>query len=89
VFARVNGIEFVQDPEEPDGSAAAARSFSPVRLPALGKGPRVVINEVDLGSIDAVELYNAGDAGADLTAGRSRESHPVTRRECSGFPSSG
>ncbi len=70
VFAAVNGIEFKLDALEPDNSLAAAPNAGLAQVPPLGSGARVLINEVDLGTVDAVELYNAGSAEADLTGWR-------------------
>jgi hypothetical protein len=67
VFAGINGIEFVADPQENDNSPAEAALASVGRIPSLVSGPKVIINEIDLGRVDAVELYNAGSQEADLT----------------------
>ncbi len=67
VFSTVNGIEFVPDALEPDDSARQASPTSVAKVPVPVAGARVVINELDLGSDDAVELYNAGDTDADLS----------------------
>jgi hypothetical protein len=66
VFATVNGIEFIPDQQEPDNSTASAAAIQPSSAPDLESGPRVRINEVDLGTVDALELYNAGDTAVDL-----------------------
>ncbi len=68
IFSAVNGIEFIADSAEPDNSATVARALQVPRLPPLASGPKIVINEVDLGGVDSVELYNAGDEEADLTS---------------------
>ena len=67
IFASLNGIEFVADGLEPDNAAAVAPGLTAAPVPALVSGPRVLINEVDVGAVDAIELYNAGDSEADLT----------------------
>ncbi len=67
VFASVNGIEFVPDPQESDNSAAGAALAGVGHIPALESGVKVLISEIDLGRLDAVELYNAGSEEADLS----------------------
>jgi len=67
-FAAVNGIEFLPDVQEPDESPSIAPMTATPQVPKLKSGgPKVIINELDLGSDDAVELYNAGDTEADIT----------------------
>ncbi len=67
VFASVNGIEFVPDPQESDNSTAGAALAAVGHIPALESGVKVLINEIDMGRLDAVELYNAGSQEADLS----------------------
>ncbi len=66
VFAGINGIEFLPDPLEADDAAAGALFTGAGRIPPLLGGERVLINEVDVGRVDAVELYNAGNSEVDL-----------------------
>ncbi len=67
VFAERNGIEFIPDPLEGDNAAAEA----PLAGPGKGRGRTgnggVIVNEVSLGSVDAVELFNAGNRSFDLS----------------------
>ena len=79
VFASINGIEFVADAQEGDDSAAAAASQSMARIPSLVEGARVILNELDLGSEDSVELYNAGDAAVNLEGWRLEAARPDFR----------
>ena len=59
-------MPFVLDAAEPDNNVATARSISTVAytLPAVG---HVVIDEIHMGPLDAVELYNSSTASVDLT----------------------
>ncbi len=67
-FAKVNGIEFLPDTQEPDQSPAVAPTVAAPLVPERERGTaKVIINELDLGMDDAVELYNAGDREADIT----------------------
>ena len=76
IFASINGIEFLEDPLESDNTAAMASLVPVAQLPALGSGPKVLINELEMGSVDALELYNAGDREADLTGWTVESSMP-------------
>jgi hypothetical protein len=68
VFADVNGIEFRPDAQEPDDSPFLAPTVTTPLVPGVQAGaPRVVINELEMGLVDAVELYNKGDVEADIT----------------------
>ena len=68
VFAAVNGIEFLPDGQEPDNSSSVAPLTATPQIPKLKSGgPKVIINELDLGFDDAAELYNAGDTDANIT----------------------
>ncbi len=67
-FAGINGIEFLPDTHESDNSPALAPVASVAQAPMLYTGgSSVVINELDLGMDDAVELYNPGNTEADIT----------------------
>jgi len=66
VFADLNGIEFLPDAQEADNSAASAAPIVPAQF-APAAGGKVVINEIDPGEIDTIELFNAGDTEVDLT----------------------
>src|SRR5262249_45822573 len=70
VFAVRNGIEFVPDAFETDNTSGTASGITAAQLPALSVGARVVINELELGAVDSVELYNAGNAPATITGWR-------------------
>ncbi len=69
IFVELAGMPFVADGFEPDGSIGAATAISPLphAINAIG---RVVINELHLGPLDAIELYNGADAPMDLTGWR-------------------
>jgi hypothetical protein len=67
VFDTTNGIEFVPDPQEEDNSGADAALAAIGRIPSPAPGAKVLINEIDMGRVDAVELYNAGSQEADIT----------------------
>ncbi|MBM3789712.1 MAG: hypothetical protein FJW35_05110 [Acidobacteria bacterium] len=66
VFATLNGIEFAADVQETNDSAGAARSITPAQFTPAG-GAKVVINEIEVGDTDTIELFNAGDTEVDLT----------------------
>lgn len=66
-FAGINGMEFLADTLEPDSHPGEASQAGLAQLPNPSPGAKVVINELDLGNVDSVELYNAGDSVADLT----------------------
>lgn len=66
VFVTLAKMPFRTDALEPDNSLATAGSITPVAH-AVVPGGKVVINELNLGALDAVELYNRGDTDVDLT----------------------
>ena len=66
VFVALARMPFAADPFEDDGALATARPVVPVPY-GTTPGGKVVINEVELGAADAVELMNTGDAPVDLT----------------------
>jgi hypothetical protein len=66
IFAGQNGIEFYADSQEPDNDTGTAPTVSVAPFTPSG-GSKVVITEVTLGSISSIELFNAGDADADIT----------------------
>ena len=67
VFAEINGIEFVPDALETDNAAAAAPAIRAGLVAPLVSGGRVLINELNVGGVDTIELYNAGNREVDLT----------------------
>jgi hypothetical protein len=67
VFATLNGIEFIADALEGDNDPRSAPLAGMGQIPLTGAGPRVLITEIDMGSFDKVELYNAGSEEVDLT----------------------
>ncbi len=73
----MNGIEYLRDAQEPDDTPAQAPLLVAAQGPALLSGPKVVISELDLGAVDTVELYNAGNVEADLTGWRMEASAPT------------
>ncbi len=72
-----NGIEFYPDAQEPDDTSSQAPMVILPQRPALASGPKVLISEIDPGSTDSVELYNAGDSEADLSGWTMEASAPV------------
>ena len=60
------GIEFFADALEADDSPAAAALGTAAQI-QLASGPKVVLSEIQIGSVNAIELFNAGDTIADLT----------------------
>ena len=64
VFVTLARMPFHADAFEPDNAVAGAGSVAPTPY-ALAAG-RVVINEIELGSADGVELYNGSPAPVDL-----------------------
>jgi hypothetical protein len=75
-FNRVNGIEFIADTQEPDDTPGQAPLNTLPQRPAPISGSKVVISELDLGSVDSAELYNAGSVEADLTGWTLEASAP-------------
>ena len=65
IFVGLAHMPFHPDGAEPDNALAAAVTLSPLAHSA--SAGHVVISELDLGSQDAVELYNASGAAVDLT----------------------
>jgi parallel beta-helix repeat protein len=65
-FVTLNGIELTADAQEADNTTSAAPVVQATTLPLAG-GARVVINEIDTGTVNSIELFNSGDAEADLT----------------------
>ena len=65
VYVTLARMPFAADAFEDDGTTATARPVTPVPY-ATTAGGRVVINEVELGAADAIELMNTGDAAVDL-----------------------
>jgi hypothetical protein len=76
VFATLNGIEFIADLQEPDGTSGTAKALTINQVPALVAGSKVLITEVDLGSPDQFELYNAGNTAADISGWRVTATRP-------------
>jgi hypothetical protein len=66
VFVGLARMPFAADGFEPDGATAGARTITPVPY-AVGPAGKVVINEVELGAADAIELMNTSDEAVDLT----------------------
>ena len=67
VFAEINGIEFVLDALEADNTVAEAPAIRAGYVAPLLSGGRVLINELNVGGVDSIELYNAGNREVDLT----------------------
>lgn len=65
-FIGLAGMEFYADAFEPDDTPATATLVTPLSYGTALTGS-VVINEVDLGPIDRVEIYNRGGSPVNLT----------------------
>jgi hypothetical protein len=65
-FITLAKMPFYPDALEPDNTIANARNITPVPYTVSPTG-RVVINELELGAADAVELMNTSDVAVDLT----------------------
>ena len=70
VFADVNGIEFLPDPLEADDAFAEASRIGVGRIEPLVAERKVLISEINVDRVDAVELYNAGNREVDLAGWR-------------------
>jgi len=68
IFVTLAKMPFYLDPHEPDNGIANAGTITPVAH-TLAAG-RVVINEIDMGPLDAIELYNGTPDPIDLTGWR-------------------
>lgn len=66
IFVTLARMPFAADGLEPDDAIASAGSVAPL-LHAVSPGGKVVINELHLGPLDAVELYNGSDTAVDIT----------------------
>jgi hypothetical protein len=72
------GIEYFADAQEPDNAASTAPTVAVAQLP-LASGPKVVLNEILIASVNGIELFNVGDTTADLlgwTVVTSRSGQP-------------
>jgi hypothetical protein len=65
-FVVLAKMPFEADASEPDDALATAKPIVPVAY-AISPAGKVVINEIELGAADAVELMNQGEASVDLT----------------------
>jgi len=65
IFVGLARMPFHADAAEPDNALGSARPITPEAHTA--SAGHIVINELDLGAQDAVELYNATSAAVDLT----------------------
>ena len=65
IFVGLSRMPFYPDGAEPNNSLATATPIVP--LPHQASSGHVVINELDLGSQDAIELYNGSGNAVDLT----------------------
>ncbi|HKQ56823.1 MAG TPA: lamin tail domain-containing protein [Candidatus Eisenbacteria bacterium] len=65
VFVTLAKMPFAADTFEPDNTLSGAPLVTPLAH-TLAAG-HVVINEIELGAADAVELYNGGPTAVDLT----------------------
>ncbi len=68
IFVSLARMPFIGDGFEPDNAIATARPITPAPY-ALGNN-RVVINELDLGPLDTIELFNGTPDAVDLTGWR-------------------
>lgn len=65
-FSRVNGMDYLRDAFESDDQSASARSEVKVTPGAAAPGANIVINEIDVGLVDGIELYNSGTEPLNL-----------------------
>lgn len=65
-FVTNAGMPFHVDGAEPDDVTAGAPAIVPVAHGTSATG-RVVLSEIHMGPLDAMELYNASEAAVDLT----------------------
>jgi len=65
IFVGLAKMPFQPDAAEPDNAIATARAITPVAHTAAAG--HMVINEIDLGAQDAIELYNGSPNAVDLT----------------------
>lgn len=68
IFVTLSQMPFYPDAFESDNSTLTAGTVTPVAH-TLAAG-RVVINEIDMGPLDAIELYNGTAQAVDLTGWR-------------------
>ncbi|MCA9728785.1 MAG: lamin tail domain-containing protein, partial [Candidatus Eisenbacteria bacterium] len=80
IFVGMQDMPFSLDAYEPDDAIGTAPLVEPLTY-AAGPGGAVVINEIDLGPEERIELYNSGDMPVNLTNWR-------IRTDRNGFPSS-
>ncbi len=66
IFVTLAKMPFFADPIEPDDNPAEGPPITPVPH-TVGAGRHVVIDELDLGSTDSIELYNGMPDPVDLT----------------------
>ena len=69
IFVTLAKMPFIADGLEPDGTLPTAGSITPVAH-AVSAAGKVVISELHLGALDAIELYNSDDEAVDLTGWR-------------------
>ncbi len=63
----LNNMGFEEDAREQDDTAAAATAMPIGAYTLLGAGGDAVLNEIELGGEDAIEVYNSSNAAVDLT----------------------
>jgi hypothetical protein len=66
IFVTLAKMPFIRDAFESDDTPSTATTIAPVAHAVSATG-KVVINELDLGATDAVELHNGSTAPVDLT----------------------
>lgn len=71
IFVGLLDMPFSKDPYEPNDDVGDAPLAEPLTY-STRPGGKVVINEIDLGPDDRIELYNAGETPVDLTNWRIR-----------------
>ena len=69
IFYRLAKMPFVPDDLESDGTLGTATPITPLPHATSANG-KVVISELHLGPLDAIELYNSDDDPVDLTGWR-------------------
>lgn len=68
VFVTLARMPFIADASEPDNAIATAQPITP--LPYTLANDHIVINELDMGPLDTIELFNGTPDAVDLTGWR-------------------
>jgi len=66
ILNTLNLMGFKEDAQEQDDTPASAESATIGSFALIGAGGSVVLNEIELGAEDAVEIYNSSNAAVNL-----------------------